>query len=69
MSPVTQFAAEGTTGGTHVEPGTPSASSVQELVAKEVEKIRVELMGTVHSLEAKVSELSTRIAILESRER
>lgn len=69
MFPVIQCAAEDTTGGTHVGPGTPSAISVQELVAKEVEKIRVELMGTVHSLEAKVSELSTRIAMLESRER
>lgn len=69
MFPVLQCGEEGTTGGTHVEPWTPSAISVQELVAKEVEKLRVELMDTVHSLEAKVTELSTRIAMLESRER
>ena len=43
------------------------AAAVQELVAREVETVRRELLGTVHTLEAQITELSTRLAALEKK--
>ena len=44
-----------------------SSDAVRELVKKEVEKVRRELLGTVQSLGAKVAELSSRVAALEDQ--
>lgn len=59
--------AVGATAGSHVESGALPDTAMQELVAREVEKVRRELMNTVHSLEEQVTELSTRLATLENR--
>ena len=44
-----------------------SASAVREMVAGEVERVCRELMDTVHSLEAQVTELTARLTALENK--
>lgn len=54
--------------GGHVTADTLiSAVDVQQLVAREVEKMKEELMKTVSGLEAQVSNLSARLAVLENK--
>ena len=50
-----------------VETEALSASAVREMVAGEVERVCRELMDTVHSLEAQVTELTARLTTLENK--
>ena len=46
---------------------TLSPVDTQQLVAREVEKVRGELMGTVRALQEQVDTLSARLAALENK--
>ena len=50
-----------------VETEAMSASAMREMVAGEVERVCRELMDTVHSLEAQVTELTARLTALENK--
>lgn len=41
------------------------STATQEMLRKMLEKVQQEVMDSVHSLEAKVSELTTRVEALE----